>query len=53
MNLEVKLPMLLEIDNQGGVDIAKGRGWHDRTKHMQVRELWLSELQDNDIIKVI
>ena len=39
INLEVELPMILEIDNQGGVDMAKRRACNGRTKHMQVREM--------------
>ena len=52
INLEVELPMILEIDNQGGVDMAKRRACNGRTKHMQVREMWLSELNEKGIIKV-
>ena len=37
INLEVDLPMILEIDNQGGVDMTKGRVYNGRTKHIQVR----------------
>ena len=44
--------MILEIDNQGGVDMAKGRACNERTKYMQVREMRLSELNEKGIIKV-
>ena len=52
INLEVELPKILEIDNQGGVDMTKRRACNGRTKHMQVREMWLSELNEKGIIKV-
>ena len=52
INLEVELPMILEIDNQGGVDMAKRRACNGRTKHMQIREMWLSELSEKGIIQV-
>ena len=39
ISLEVELPMILEIYNQGGVDMAKRRACNGRTKHMQVREI--------------
>ena len=50
--MEVELLMILEIDNQGGVDMAKGRACNERTKYMQVREMRLSELTEKGIIKV-
>ena len=38
INLEVELPMILEINNQSGVDMSKRRACTGRTNHMQVRE---------------
>ena len=52
INLEVELSMILEIDKQGGVDMAKGRVCNGRTKRMQVKEIWLNELSEKNIIKV-
>ena len=52
MGLKVKLPMILEVDNQGAVDLANNWSAGGRTKHMHVRHLWLRELKEKGIIKV-
>ena len=52
INLEVESPIILEMDNQGGVDMAKRRACNEKTEHMQVREMWLSELNEKGIIKL-
>ena len=53
INLEVELPMIMEIDSQGEVDLAKRRVYSGRTKYIQVRELCISESQENFVIKVM
>ncbi len=37
LELKVKLPMVLEVDNQGAVDIANSWGVGGRTCHVDVR----------------
>ena len=50
--LKVELPMRLEIDNMGTVDIAPKCSSGGKTKHMEIRMLWLSELQEKGILDV-
>ena len=53
MGLLVELPMILEMDNKGAVDMANNWSVGGRTKHMDVRYLWLRELKEQGIIRVI
>ena len=50
MGLEVELPMILEIDNKGAVDIANGWSTNGRTRHIDVRMYFLRELKEAGII---
>lgn len=52
LGLEVELPMILEIDNKGAVDMANNWSVGGRTKHMDVRYLWLRELKEKGIVRV-
>ena len=52
MGLKVKLPMMLEVDNKGAVDLANSWSHGGRTKHMQVRNYWLRELKEKGLIRV-
>jgi hypothetical protein len=52
MQLKVKLPMVLEVDNQGAVDIANNWSSTGRTRHMDVRLKFLRELKEADILHV-
>jgi len=52
LGLNVELPMILEIDNKGAVDTANNWSVGGRTKHMDVRYLWLKELKEQGIIRV-
>ena len=53
LGLLVELPMILEINNKGAVDMANNWSVGGRTKHMDVRHLWLRELKEQGIIRVI
>lgn len=53
MGLKVELPMILEVDNKGAVDLANNWSAGGRTKHMHVRFLWLRELKEQGLLKVI
>ena len=44
MGLETELPMRLEIDNKGAVDLVHNFSVGGRTKHMEIRLLWMREL---------
>jgi hypothetical protein len=41
MGLKVKLPMILEMDNKGAVDIANNWSIGGRTRHVDVRQCFL------------
>ena len=49
---KVKLPMLLEIDNKGVVDLTHSFSVSGRTKHIQYRYLWLRDMQEQGMINV-
>jgi len=53
LGLLVELPMILEIDNKGAVDMANKWSVGGRTKHMDVRYLWLRELKEEGLVRVI
>ena len=52
MELRVKLPMIIKVDNKGAVDLANGWSISGGTKHMEVRIAFARELKENGIIKV-
>ena len=48
--MEVKLPIKLEVDNQGTVDMAQNVTVGGRTKYMKIMILSLRELQEKGIL---
>jgi hypothetical protein len=50
MGLKVKKPMILEMDNKGAVDIAHNWSVSGRSRHESVRQSFLRELNEGDII---
>ena len=52
MKLKVKLPMVLEVDNQGAVDLANSWSVGGRTRHVDVRQCFLRELKEAGILIV-
>ena len=52
MQLKVKLPMVLEIDNKGTVDLATNWSVGGRTWHIDVRQVFLRELKESGILIV-
>ena len=50
MGLEVNLPMLLYIDNKGTVDLANNWTVNGRTRHVEMRQYFLRELKERNII---
>ena len=44
--------MILEIDNQGAVDLANNWSAGGRTRHVGVRQNFLRELKENGILSV-
>ena len=52
IGLSVELPMLLEMDNKGAVDLANNWSVGGRTRHVDVRNHFLRELKDEGLIMV-
>jgi hypothetical protein len=52
MGLKVKLPMLLEMDNKGAVDLANNWSVGGRTRHVDVRQCFLRELKESKIMDI-
>ena len=50
--LQVELPMILECDNKGCVDLANNWTAGGRTRHVDVRQNWLRELKEEGILIV-
>ena len=53
MNLRVELPMKVEVDNRGAVDLVNGWSCSGGTKHMDVRIMWMRELKENKVLEVV
>ena len=52
MGLKVKLPMILEVDNKGAVDLANSWTSAGRTRHVATRINFLRELKEQGLIHV-
>ena len=53
MELQVKLPMKLYVDNKGAKDICHNWSVGGRTRHVEVKQYFLRELKEAGIIEVI
>ena len=51
LGLEVELPMILEMDNKGAVDLANNWSVGGRTRHVDVRNHVMRELKDMGLIQ--
>ena len=52
LGLKVKIPMILEMDNKGAVDLANNWSVGGRTRHVDVRNYFLRELKDEGLLLV-
>jgi len=52
LELQVELPMIIECDNKGAVDLVNGHPTSGGTKHIDVRLMYARELKEAGIIKV-
>ena len=52
MGLKVQLPMVLEMDNQGAVDLANGWSVGGRTRHVDVRIHYVRELKEAGMLLI-
>jgi hypothetical protein len=50
MGLKVRKPMILEIDNKGAVDLTHNWSVGGRTRHVDVRQYFLRDLKEEDVI---
>ena len=50
--MRVKLPMLLNVDNTGAINLANNWSTTGKTKHIDVRFHYLQELVDQGMIKL-
>jgi hypothetical protein len=47
IGLKVQLPMVLEIDNRGAVDLVNSFSVEGRTHHIDVKQCFLQELKES------
>jgi hypothetical protein len=52
MGLKVKLPMTLEMDNKGAVDLANNWSIGGHTRHVDVRQCYLGELKESKVFDI-
>ncbi len=52
MGLKVKLPMILEIDNKGAVNLVNNWSVGSQTRHVDMRQCFLQELKESKIIDI-
>jgi hypothetical protein len=52
MGLQVEIPMVLEMDNKGAVDLANNWSVGGRTRHVDVRNYFLRELKDEGVLSI-
>ena len=51
LGLKVKLPMILEIDNSGAIDLANSWSAGGRTRHMETKMFFLRDLKEDGILE--
>ena len=53
LGLRVKLPMKLTIDNKGAHDLCHNHSVGGRTRHIEVKQLFLREMKEHGLINVV
>jgi hypothetical protein len=53
IRLRVHLPMTLEVDNKGAVNLVSNFSVGGRTRHIETRQYYLRELKEQGVISVI
>jgi hypothetical protein len=53
IGLQVALPMILEVDNKGAVDLCHNWTVGGRTRHIEVKQYFLRELKAKGLVKVV
>jgi hypothetical protein len=52
IGLDVEVPVVLEIDNKGAVDMVNSSSSGGRTRHMDVRNYYMRELKEEGLLVV-
>ena len=52
LEMSVELPMIIECDNMGAVDLENGWSVGGNSKHIDVRHHFLRELKENGIVRI-
>jgi hypothetical protein len=50
MGLKVKKPMIINVDNKGAKDFCDNWSVCGRTRHVEVKEIFLRELKESNVI---
>ena len=53
MNIKVKLPVTVRVDNVGAIFMSKNISTSNRTKHVDIRTKYVNESVEDGIIKII
>jgi hypothetical protein len=53
IRLKVKKPMILNVNNRGAKDLCGNWSVGGRTRHVEVKQLFLRELKESKIIDII
>jgi len=53
IGLKVKLPMMLEIDNKGAIDLCNNYSVGGRTRHIDTKYWWLRQLKEQEPTPII
>ena len=51
LGLEMELPMILDVDNKGALDLANNWSMGGRTRHVDIRNNFMRELKDMGLIQ--
>ena len=53
IELKIKNPMILQMDNKGAVDLANNWSIGGRTRHIETRQHFLRDLKEEGLLKVV
>lgn len=53
MGIEIKLPILIKVDNVGAIYLSNNFSLSQRTKHIDIRQHFVREFVEDGIIKTI
>ena len=50
--LKIELPIIIEIDNKGYIDLINNWSVSGRTRHIDIKKNYLRELKENRVIEL-